>query len=413
MQPILAHKGKLNLNVTVRGLTGHSSDPAKGVNAVHAAGEAIALVAAEARRLAAEGPFEDGFDPPHTTIHVGTVQGGSILNIIPDHAAFDMEWRHIPGDSPYRHMDRLRSRIAATIEPAMKAMRPECGFSYEIRLEMPGMELAADHALTDAVKQVTGANSTGKVSYGTEGGFFERAGIATIICGPGAHRPGAPARRMDRRIRTARLRPFHPRHGRSAFGLIVATMVQFTHPQPPPLPDFKVRLEPAGYRGLDRRQYRRPRHRHPRLGRPGPHVALLSLIHGNEIAGAIVLDRLLRAGLTPTRGKLSFGFVNLAAFDRFDPVRPTASRFLDEDLNRVWDEADAGRPAAYGRARPRPRGAPVHRYGGCAARPAFDAVAVGGADPERGAGKGQGPGARRSARRPWSWRTMGMSTGGG
>jgi predicted deacylase len=70
----------------------------------------------------------------------------------------------------------------------------------------------------------------------------------------------------------------------------------------------------------------------------GPHVALLSLMHGNELAGAIVLDQLLRAGITPTRGKLSFGFVNLAAFDRFDPLRPTASRFIDEDMNRVWDE---------------------------------------------------------------------------
>lgn len=60
-------------------------------------------------------------------------------------------------------------------------------------------------------------------------------------------------------------------------------------------------------------------------------------MHGNELAGAIALDRLLRAGLSPTRGKLSFGFLNLAAFERFDPLRPTASRFLDEDMNRVWD----------------------------------------------------------------------------
>jgi predicted deacylase len=71
----------------------------------------------------------------------------------------------------------------------------------------------------------------------------------------------------------------------------------------------------------------------------GPHVALFSLMHGNELAGAIVLDRLMREGLTPTRGKLSFGFLNLTAFDRFDPLRPTASRFLDEDMNRVWDIA--------------------------------------------------------------------------
>ena len=185
MQPILAHKGKFNLNVTVRGLAGHSAEPARGVNAVHAAGEAIAMVARESRRLAAEGPFEAGFDPPHTTVHAGTVQGGSILNIIPERAAFTMEWRTMPGDSPRRHLDQLRARIAETIEPSMKAVHPDCGFSYEIELEMPSMTLAEEHPLAEAVKQVSGFSSTGKVSYGTEGGFFEKAGIPAIICGPG------------------------------------------------------------------------------------------------------------------------------------------------------------------------------------------------------------------------------------
>jgi acetylornithine deacetylase len=193
MKPILAHKGKLNVNVTVRGLPGHSSEPAKGVNAVQAAGEAIAWVAREARRLAAEGPFEDGFDPPHTTIHVGTVQGGTILNIIPEHAAFTMEWRPIPTDSPYRHLERLRAWVAETIEPAMRAVHPDCGFTFDLALEMPGMALPADHALATVVKQVAGSNGAGKVAYGTEGGFFENAGIPTIICGPGniaqAHQP--------------------------------------------------------------------------------------------------------------------------------------------------------------------------------------------------------------------------------
>lgn len=192
MQPILAHKGKFNLNVTVRGLAGHSGEPAKGVNAVHAAAEAIAWLSGEARRLAAGGPFEPSFDPPHTTVHVGTMQGGSILNIIPSHAAFTMEWRTIPGDSPYRHMDALRARVAGTIEPAMKAIHPDCGFSYEIELDMPSMTLPENHSLAAAVKQVSGFNSTGNVSYGTEGGFFEKAGIPAIICGPGhiaqAHR---------------------------------------------------------------------------------------------------------------------------------------------------------------------------------------------------------------------------------
>jgi succinylglutamate desuccinylase len=69
----------------------------------------------------------------------------------------------------------------------------------------------------------------------------------------------------------------------------------------------------------------------------GPHVCLVALTHGNEIAGAVVLDRLLRDSLRPSRGRLTMIFANLDAFSRFEPEDPTASRFLEEDLNRVWD----------------------------------------------------------------------------
>lgn len=72
---------------------------------------------------------------------------------------------------------------------------------------------------------------------------------------------------------------------------------------------------------------------------PGLHVVLLALSHGNEIAGAITLDTLLRKGLRPVRGRLTLGFVNMEAFARFDPQSPTLSRFVDEDMNRVWDPA--------------------------------------------------------------------------
>lgn len=105
----------------------------------------------------------------------------------------------------------------------------------------------------------------------------------------------------------------------------------------PPLPEFKVRLAPpdlsswlssnTGIPGVITRE----------SGRRGQHVALFALMHGNEIAGAIVLDALLRTNLTPRSGRLSFVFANLAAFERFDAQRPTATRFLDEDMNRVWD----------------------------------------------------------------------------
>ncbi len=73
-------------------------------------------------------------------------------------------------------------------------------------------------------------------------------------------------------------------------------------------------------------------------GRPGPHVALISLIHGNELAGAIALEEMLRGDVWPNSGKLTFGFANIAAFARFDAANPAASRFVEEDMNRVWDD---------------------------------------------------------------------------
>lgn len=105
-----------------------------------------------------------------------------------------------------------------------------------------------------------------------------------------------------------------------------------------PLPTFAVKLTcpdltrwlegNTGVPGFTRRD----------SGRPGAHVGLLALTHGNEIAGAIALAKLLEAGLVPERGCITFGFVNLAAFARFDPRQPTASRFVEEDMNRLWDE---------------------------------------------------------------------------
>jgi predicted deacylase len=71
-------------------------------------------------------------------------------------------------------------------------------------------------------------------------------------------------------------------------------------------------------------------------GMAGPHVLVNALTHGNEICGAITVDRLLRGGVRPIRGKLTLAFANVAAFARFDTANPYASRFVDEDFNRVW-----------------------------------------------------------------------------
>jgi len=132
---------------------------------------------------------------------------------------------------------------------------------------------------------------------------------------------------MQDQARSTRGKPAPARSGANGF------------PGPPPLPRFEVRLPTpdlspwqagntgvAGFTSFS-------------AAAPGPHVMLLALTHGNEIAGPIALGRLLAAGLRPARGRLTVGFVNLAAFARFDPEQPTASRFVDEDMNRIWDLA--------------------------------------------------------------------------
>ena len=71
--------------------------------------------------------------------------------------------------------------------------------------------------------------------------------------------------------------------------------------------------------------------------KPGPHVLLTAVVHGNELCGAIALDFLFRNDVRPTRGKLTLAFMNVAAYHNFDPANPDVSRYVDEDFNRVWD----------------------------------------------------------------------------
>ena len=186
MQPVVAHKGRLTVRAVVRGHAGHSSRPAAGVNAVHAAAEAVSWISREARRRAAAGPFVEGFDPPHTTLQAGTVNGGTILNIIPAAAEFTAEWRCLPGEDAQAELELLRTYLAAEIEPAMHAVDPATGFNFEDLCTIPAMALDPDHPLATMVRQLAGSNAAEKISFATEGGIYQEAGIPSIVCGPGS-----------------------------------------------------------------------------------------------------------------------------------------------------------------------------------------------------------------------------------
>lgn len=77
-------------------------------------------------------------------------------------------------------------------------------------------------------------------------------------------------------------------------------------------------------------------------GVPGPHAMVNALTHGNEVSGAIVVKELLELRVRPRRGRLTLSFANVEAYRRFDPAHPDASRFVDQDFNRVWNPETLG-----------------------------------------------------------------------
>jgi len=193
MKPIVGQKGLHVFRCGVHGHEAHSSRTPYGVNAVEAAAELIARIKTIARRIRDEGPFDDGFDPSYTTIHCGVVQGGTAQNIVPATCNFTYEIRNLPGHDPAVLVAEIERHAREHIEPEMHAVSPATGFTFVPRNGLPDYEISEDHPAVTLVKGALGANAVGKVSYMTEAGLFGRAGIPTVICGPGdiaqAHKP--------------------------------------------------------------------------------------------------------------------------------------------------------------------------------------------------------------------------------
>jgi acetylornithine deacetylase len=193
MSPVIAHKGKRSYRCGVRGLASHSAYAPGGVNAVEAAAEAVAYLKRMARRIRDGGPFDHGFDVPHTTVHTGVIRGGTALNIVPHECSFDFEFRHLPADDPEALLAELKSYISGELEPEMHAVDPRTGFDIALMSEIPALDAAPETPIVGLIQELTGNADIGKVSYGTEASQFQRAGIPAVVCGPGsilqAHKP--------------------------------------------------------------------------------------------------------------------------------------------------------------------------------------------------------------------------------
>ena len=193
MRPVIAHKGKRGFRCTVRGLACHSAYAPHGVNAVEAAAEAVAYLKSMARRHRDHGPYDRGFDIAHTTVHTGVLRGGTALNIVPHECTFDFEFRHLPGDNPDALLAEFRDYIEGKLAPEMRAIDPACGFTIQPLSALPALDNGPEVEVVGLAQELSGNDDIGKVSFGTEGSQFQRAGIPAVVCGPGsieqAHKP--------------------------------------------------------------------------------------------------------------------------------------------------------------------------------------------------------------------------------
>ena len=193
MQVVTAHKGKLAARVTVKGKECHSGMAPLGVNAVNYAARLINWLEQLAQQKKTEGPFEDGYDIPYSTVHTGTVNGGTALNIVPNHCSFLFEIRNIAAEDPRELLAQFQA-YADQLVTEMRETSSECDIQIDITTEYPGLSTADDEEVVAFVRSLTSNKERGNINFGTEGGLFSQVlGIPTVVCGPGSmdqgHKP--------------------------------------------------------------------------------------------------------------------------------------------------------------------------------------------------------------------------------
>jgi len=184
------HKGKTFANLQATGRTGHSALAPQALNAIHMACDMITVIRELQAEVADQGTRDDAYDVPYTTLHVGTIKGGTALNIVPDHASFEFEIRNLAGDDPTALLAQLQDQCDSYLQDIRKDF-PEADIKVEITGSYPPLGTDAASEVVAFVQGLTRKNALIKVAFGTEGGLFsERLGIPTVVCGPGSMAQG-------------------------------------------------------------------------------------------------------------------------------------------------------------------------------------------------------------------------------
>jgi acetylornithine deacetylase len=192
MRVIRGHKSLTMLEVTFHGVAAHSSRTPFGVNAIEYAAQLARFVRGVADRFRADGPFDEHYDVPFTTATVNQIEGGIAVNTVPAVCRLTFEFRAVGAVDVDATVEEFLAEIRR-IEAAMQEENPDAHVEVSIGAQAPGLDTPDDQDVIELVTSLGADASEEKVAYGTEAGLFQRAGIPTVVCGPGdiaqAHAP--------------------------------------------------------------------------------------------------------------------------------------------------------------------------------------------------------------------------------
>ncbi|MFN8829239.1 MAG: acetylornithine deacetylase [Labrys sp. (in: a-proteobacteria)] len=186
MRVVDAHKSAAGYEVIVTGRPAHSALPHLGANAIHAAARLIVELETLGEELTRRGDPSGRFDPACSTLQVGQIEGGEAINIVPARTRFTFDLRGLPT----LDRDEIPGRLAAfsrdTVEPRLRATAPEAMVEISEDVFVPALGPEPGSIAETLALRCAGQNGTETVSYVTEAGHFQAAGIPTVVCGPGS-----------------------------------------------------------------------------------------------------------------------------------------------------------------------------------------------------------------------------------
>ncbi|OXL27184.1 acetylornithine deacetylase [Psychrobacter sp. DAB_AL32B] len=185
MAMVVAHKGIAVYRCRVHGKSAHSSLTATGVNAISYASRLVGYVDELADELSQRLDNDVLFDVPYSTLSVGTIQGGTATNIVPNLCEFTFDYRNLPHMTQDDILAPIQAKVAE-LTAQMQARAPETGIELMQEESVPAMTDNDSGELQALIAALTGDDKRHKVAYATEGGQFTNSGIPTIICGPGS-----------------------------------------------------------------------------------------------------------------------------------------------------------------------------------------------------------------------------------